>query len=166
MLYLIAPTALRPQYATLIEGDGGFSQELYADIFLIFVVYLVTVQLLYCITCSRYTFMILGEKIKFVRQQKKMSQIELAKAAGVHQKNISKYENDGVVPSAMVLKGIADALGATADYLLGSDEGDAIKDSVLLKYFKEVDNPEELKSALLTVIEAYVQNFKTKQAFA
>ena len=99
-----------------------------------------------------------------------MSQIELAKAAGVHQKNISKYENDGVIPSAIVLKGIAVALGVTTDYLLGDVEEDHIKDTVftvLLKYFKEIDNmPDDLKNAMLTVIEAYVQNFRAKQAYA
>jgi len=74
-----------------------------------------------------YTYMGLGEKIKLVRMQKKMSQSDLAKAADVHQKNISKYENDGVVPSALILKEIAKALGVTADFLLGSDLDDIIK---------------------------------------
>ena len=109
----------------------------------------------------------LGEKIKLVRMQKKMSQSDLAKAASVHQKNISKYENDGVVPSALVLKEIAKALGVTTDFLLGNEFDDTIQDVSLFKSFKEVDKmPDELKTALKTVIEAYVQNFKAKQAFA
>lgn len=97
-----------------------------------------------------------------------MSQSDLAKIAEVHQKNISKYENDGVIPSAIVLKEIAKALGVTTDYLLGNElDGDIIKDTALLKHFKEVDKmPDDLKGALLKVIEAYVQNFKAKQAYA
>ena len=112
--------------------------------------------------------MTLGEQIKFVRMQKKMSQADLAKAASVHQKNISKYENDGVVPSAIILKQIAIALAVTTDYLLGGNsQQDTIKDTVLLRHFKEVDNmPDDQKNALLKVIEAYVQNFKAKKAFA
>ncbi|WP_224994963.1 helix-turn-helix domain-containing protein [Cesiribacter sp. SM1] len=111
--------------------------------------------------------MTLGEKIKYVRQQKKISQAELAKAADVHQKNISKYENDGVIPSALVLGEVAKALGVTTDYLLGNEQDDIIRDKILLKHFKEVDNmPENLKGAIMLVIEAYVQNFKAKQAFA
>ena len=111
--------------------------------------------------------MTLGETIKFVRQQKKMSQAQLAKLANVHQKNISKYENEGVVPSALILGELANALGVTTDYLLGHDQESTIKDKVLLKHFHEVDNmPEPLKQALVTVIEAYVQHFKAKQAFA
>ena len=70
----------------------------------------------------------LGERIKIVRIQKKMSQADLANAAGVHQKNISKYEGGGVVPSALILKEMARALGVTADYLLGSDQDDLLKD--------------------------------------
>lgn len=99
--------------------------------------------------------------------QKKMSQLELSKMAGIHQKNISKYENDGVIPSAITLKDIATALEVTTDYLLGSDaKNQAIKDTNLFNYFKEVDSmPEELKGALVTVIQAYVQNFKAKQAY-
>ena len=109
----------------------------------------------------------LGEKIKLVRMQKKMSQSDLVKAADVHQKNISKYENDGVVLSALVLKEIAKALGVTSDFLLGNELDDTIKDVSLLKSFKEVDKmPDDQKIALKTVIKAYVQNFKAKQAFA
>ncbi len=109
----------------------------------------------------------LGERIKIVRIQKKMSQADLANAAGVHQKNISKYEGGGVVPSALILKEMARALGVTADYLLGSDQDDVIKDTELLKHFKDIDKmPEELKSALITVIEAFVRDSKTKAAYS
>jgi len=111
--------------------------------------------------------MTLGENIKIVRMQKKMSQAELAKSANVHQKNISKYENDGVVPSALTLKEIARVLDVTTDFLLGSEKDDVVKDVTLLKFFKEVDKmPDNLKGALMQVIEAYVQNYNAKQAFA
>jgi len=50
---------------------------------------------------------------------------------------------------------------------LGSEKDDVIKDTTLLKLFKEVDSmPDELKNALLKVIEAYVQNYRAKQAFS
>jgi transcriptional regulator with XRE-family HTH domain len=111
--------------------------------------------------------MSLGERIKLVRMQKKMSQSELAKLAQVHQKNISKYENDGVVPSALTIKGIAQALEVTTDYLLGAEREDVIKDTTLLGFFKEVDNmPDEAKEALSRVIQAYVRDYKASQAYA
>ncbi len=111
--------------------------------------------------------MTLGENMEIVRMQKKMSQADLAKLADVHQKNISKYENDGVIPSALVLKEIARALGVTTDFLLGSQSDTVIKDVKLLNFFKEIDNmPDNLKGSLVQVIEAYVQNYKAKQAYA
>lgn len=109
--------------------------------------------------------MTLGEKIKLTRSQKKLSQADLTTAAGVHQKNISKYENDGVVPSATTLKAIADALSVTTDYLLG-ENGATIKDTELLSTFREVDNmPEKFKTSLVDVIQAYIRDFKTRQAY-
>lgn len=83
--------------------------------------------------------MTLGEKIKLYRNKKKISQLDLGKLAKTHQKNISKYEQNLVIPSAITLKAIADALDFTTDFLLGNEENN-IKDTELLKQFKEVDN--------------------------
>jgi|DewCreStandDraft_4_1066084.scaffolds.fasta_scaffold483327_1 hypothetical protein len=58
-------------------------------------------------------------------------------------------------------------MGVLADYLLGSEKDDVIKDTTLLKFFKEVGSmPDELKNTLLKIIEAYVQNYRTKQTFS
>lgn len=110
--------------------------------------------------------MTLGERIRLTRQQKKLSQQELAEKASVHQKNISKYEKDDVVPSALTLKSIADVLEVTTDYLLGNDTA-AIKDIALLKQFKDVDNmPDKEKATLMEVINAYIRDFNTRKAYA
>jgi transcriptional regulator with XRE-family HTH domain len=111
--------------------------------------------------------MTLGEKIKFARIKKSISQLELSDKAGTHQKNISKYEKDAVIPSATTLKKIADALEVSTDYLLGNENQDSIKDKALLRQFKEVDQlPEDDKSAIMRVISGFVLSSKTKQAFA
>lgn len=110
--------------------------------------------------------MTLGEKIKLARMQKKISQQELGDAAETHQKNVSKYEKDLVIPSAITLKKIADALEVTTDYLLGHEDNAAIKDTALLKQFKEVDTmPDDEKNALMKVISAYIRDFRTKAAY-
>ena len=99
--------------------------------------------------------MTLGEKIRLARNKKKMSQLDLSEKAGTHQKNISKYEKDMVIPSATTLKAIADALDVTTDYLLGNENTDVIKDTALLKQFKEVDSmPDKEKKSLMEVINA------------
>jgi transcriptional regulator with XRE-family HTH domain len=109
--------------------------------------------------------MTLGEKIRIARTKKKMSQQELSEKAGTHQKNISKYEKDLVVPSATTLKAIADALEVTTDFLLGN-ESVSIKDTALFNQFKEVDNlPDTEKSSIMSVISAYIRDCKTRQAY-
>lgn len=111
--------------------------------------------------------MTLGEHIKIARLQKKMSQQELGKAADIHQKNISKYESDEVVPSALTLKAIADVLQVSTDYLLGSKEPTAIKDTALLKLLKDMDNLNEPeKNSLMTVISGFLRDCKTKKAYS
>ena len=111
--------------------------------------------------------MTLGEKIKIARMQKKISQQHLSEVAQTHQKNISKYEQNLVIPSAVTLKRIADALHVTTDSLLGSELENTIKDTNLLKQFKEVDNlKDEDKNALMKVIENYILATKTRNNFA
>ena len=111
--------------------------------------------------------MTLGEKIKFARMQKKISQAELSEKAGTHQKNISKYEKDLVVPSAVTLKNMADILEVTTDYLLGSGSETTIRDTALLKQFREVDHlVDSEKNALMTVISAFIRDAKTRAAYA
>jgi len=109
--------------------------------------------------------MTLGEKIKYSRIKKGISQKELGDKAKIHQKNISKYETDLTIPSAITLKAISDVLEVTTDYLLGNEEI-IIKDTALLKQFKEIDYmPDKLKNALMTVISSYIRDFKTQQAY-
>ena len=109
--------------------------------------------------------MTLGEKIKYSRVKKGISQKELGEKANVHQKNISKYETDLTIPSATTLKEIADVLEVTTDYLLGNEET-IIKDTALLKQFKEIDYmPDNLKNALMTVISSFIRDFKTQQSY-
>jgi transcriptional regulator with XRE-family HTH domain len=104
--------------------------------------------------------------LKLARLEKKLSQQQLADMAGIHQKNISKYENNSVVPSATTLKGISDALEVTTDFLLGAESENTIRDKALLSQFKEVDSSSASdKSALMTVISAFIRDAKTRLAY-
>lgn len=109
--------------------------------------------------------MTLGEKIRIARSKKGMSQQDLSQMAGTHQKNISKYEKDLVIPSATTLKVIAEALDVTTDYLLGNEEN-TIKDISLLRQFNEIDHlPDETKNPLMIIINSYLRDYKTQQAY-
>lgn len=64
----------------------------------------------------------LNERIKMLRTENHISQIQLAKALGVSQKAVSLWESGDRVPSATVIASLAKYFGVSADYLLGLDE--------------------------------------------
>ena len=67
----------------------------------------------------------IGTRIHKLRQQRKMSQQELARLVGVNQSFISKMESgEQINPNAETLKRLARALGCTTDYLVGMYEED------------------------------------------
>jgi len=50
--------------------------------------------------------------------------------------------------------------------LLGNDAA-VIKDTALLKQFKDIDNmPDKEKNSIMSVINAFIRDFKTQQAYA
>jgi transcriptional regulator with XRE-family HTH domain len=60
-----------------------------------------------------------GEKVRFVRIKRGISQVELAQQTGLaSQAHISKLETGDDVPSLHVVVGVATALGVSVDYLL------------------------------------------------
>lgn len=62
----------------------------------------------------------LGERLKSLRQEYKITQEELAKNVGVTTSMIGMYETNARKPSYEVLLKIADYFNTTADYLLGN----------------------------------------------
>ncbi len=79
---------------------------------------------------------------------------------------IGKYErNENLQSIEMTLK-MAKAFGVTVYYLLGEGEYSSYdKDTVdRLKSIQKMDA--NTKGVLFNVIDTYIQNFKTKQAFA
>lgn len=62
--------------------------------------------------------MSISKRLKTLREERKLSQGDLAKLAKIHPVQISKYENDKAVPSPDNLKMLAKILQVTVDYLL------------------------------------------------
>lgn len=62
--------------------------------------------------------MSLGENLKKARKTAGMTQRELAACLQVYQKDISRWENDELTPSATTLAKICRALKASADEIL------------------------------------------------
>ena len=73
----------------------------------------------------------LGEKIKKYREEKKMTQAEVAKVLEVKPATISKYEAGTLEPNIESLKKLAELFDVSIDELLKEDEFDVSKINVL-----------------------------------
>ena len=89
---------------------------------------------------SSYT---IGERIRELRQSRKLTQLVLAKRLGVTKSLISAYENATTYPSYDVLLGIAYIFNVTTDYLLGKEKTMSVSTKGL------TDSQTEFVSALI-----------------
>ena len=110
--------------------------------------------------------MTIAERIRLTRQQKGLSQKELAEKSEVNLKSLSRYELGSSVPPSDALKAIADALGVSADHLL-SDKQVAIRDKELLEKFEAVQqiNGDERK-VIDRFLDMAIRDFKTRKNYA
>lgn len=60
-----------------------------------------------------------AQRLKDLRQEKKISQTELASALNISNRTISMYEQGNSEPNVEILLKIADYFNVTADYLIG-----------------------------------------------
>ena len=75
----------------------------------------------------------IGQRIRDLRKQKRMSQTELAKSAGVSQTTVTAWETGKAEPSSSAVSKLADIFNVTTDYLLGRpDKQETKKDDVEL----------------------------------
>ncbi|WP_018132709.1 helix-turn-helix domain-containing protein [Effusibacillus pohliae] len=63
--------------------------------------------------------MTLGERLKYVREKRNMSQLRVAQAIGISNVQLSRYEADERKPDPETLKKLAEFYETTTDYLLG-----------------------------------------------
>lgn len=112
--------------------------------------------------------MSLGTKIKELRKEKGLSQADLGKLADVHEKLLSKYEHERIVPTADTLKKISRALQVSADYLIFENvprEGKVeLKDLELFTMFKEAEDLEQdERETIKKVIDAMIVKSKVEK---
>lgn len=102
--------------------------------------------------------MTLGLRIKTLRKNKKMTQTQLAKAAGVSQATISDYERDQVPnPRSNKLLRIAAALETTPEFLVTGEGPINLSESAsdehsLLSAFSKLDT--NAKAAVIAAAKA------------
>jgi transcriptional regulator with XRE-family HTH domain len=113
------------------------------------------------------------QRLRELRRQKNLSQTELGEKAGVHYTHISKYERGVSTPSVETIRGLAEALGVSTDFLMDGDTQDAARarfqDRELLRQFQEVEKlPEEDKDLVKRFLDAFlfkrqVENMTAKE---
>lgn len=89
----------------------------------------------------------IGTIIRTLREDKELSQSELALQIGVSKSMVNKYESGARRPSLEVLRKICHTLGVTADNLLGVHVD---KDKLSIR-----DLTQEQVNALLTILQAF-----------
>lgn len=91
----------------------------------------------------------LGSRIKQAREQKGLSQVDLAKALGIGQRGISQLENGNRKLAVSELPIIAEALGVHFLYFIeGSMLQENELDQLLLLHFKSIPSDELKKSVV------------------
>ncbi|MCP4129779.1 MAG: helix-turn-helix transcriptional regulator [bacterium] len=105
-----------------------------------------------------------SERFKKLRTDNKLSQTRLAELTGLHYTQIGRYEKGKALPSADILKKLADIFSVSIDYLVEGTTGDSAKsflhDKELLRLFREV---ETLDAKDLETIKIFLDAFIAKR---
>ncbi len=64
----------------------------------------------------------LNERIRKLRLERNLSQVDLAKKLNVTKQSVSNWENDNIQPSIEMLVKLAEAFSVSTDYLLGLED--------------------------------------------
>ena len=84
----------------------------------------------------------LGKRLRYLREKKKLSQLELAKKLNMPNQNISNYEREFRQPDYDTLNKLADFFGVTVDYLLGRSDHPKLSEK------EDIDADDQVKELL------------------
>lgn len=110
---------------------------------------------------------IIGENIRRIREEKRLSQKELAASIDVAPTQYSRVETGKVMPTLKTLVKIAKILGVSVDTLIDENglpaQDVTIKDKTLFDKVKLIDQlPEQEKNMILQVIDLALSKKKFK----
>lgn len=110
--------------------------------------------------------MMFGQRLIESRKQKKLSQNDLGKLAGVSGDIVGKYERGEMKPSIETAKKLANALGISLDYLMGDTELKVL-DATMIKRLEAIEQmPDSLKDKVLFFIDMTIRDFKARKAYS
>ncbi|WP_414632255.1 helix-turn-helix domain-containing protein [Clostridium sp. UBA1652] len=98
----------------------------------------------------------LGDRIKQLRKQQKITQVQLAEAVGLKQSSIGMIESNKNGASSEKLKEIAEFLGVTVDYLLSDEEKNTENNNLEYKLNKK--DKKDISKALSETLEQLQEN--------
>lgn len=87
----------------------------------------------------------LGDRLKKLRNERKITQEKLGKKVNVTKVSISGYENGNRNPDTETLQKLADFFEVSTDYLLGRTDNNEINNKVTVAGQEITLSPEELK---------------------
>lgn len=105
---------------------------------------------------------LMGERIKMLRKQKKMTQTELGSKLNLTHVSISGYERGTRLPDTDILSRMADILDTSTDYLLGKTNNPK-KDDISVHYFERENLTDEDIEYINTMIEALKRKTRDKE---
>ncbi len=108
----------------------------------------------------------IGRIIIALRKGKNWSQSDLASRTDISQVMVGKYEREDAIPSIEVAKKIADAFEVSLDYLVGEGQNVSF-DKKIIQRIKDLQSLEPgKKQTLFDLIDTYIRDAKTRQAYA
>ena len=108
--------------------------------------------------------MTIGDRIKALRKEQKLTQSALAAKVDLSYIQIGRYEQQKSKPSSDVVRRLADALGTTADFLMNGDSqtvaATKVTDRELLDLFAAV---EQLDTSDQAMVKTFIDALVTKR---
>ena len=98
--------------------------------------------------------MTLGERLKKLREDKNLNQVEVAKKLNISQATYNRYERDERSPDYKTLAKIADFYGVNIDDLFGRTTSDLDEDTYLFAR-KYSQLPEKDKKVLKKILKGF-----------
>lgn len=89
-------------------------------------------------------------RIRDLREDRDLRQIDVAAATGIDQKTLSNYETGKTNPDSFAILALARFFGVTTDYLLGEARNNFRDKRAVLKYIEQIEvSLSEIKKMIL-----------------
>ncbi|MBL4653404.1 MAG: helix-turn-helix transcriptional regulator [Flavobacteriales bacterium] len=106
-----------------------------------------------------------GKRLTEARKKKSLSQQAVAKSLGTMAPVIGRYERDEAKPSIEVAAKLASLLEVSLDYLVGNSDVE-VDISTLNRVLQLQQLPQEDKTTVFKLVDAFLRDYKAKQAYS